>query len=92
MAILPPNQKWTAEEDRRLRILWEAEWPVLQIAVTLERSKGSITGRVHRLALAKRPSPIPQRVCPDQVHAFRTRQRELAAGLEAARHELARAA
>lgn len=24
MAILPPNQKWTAEEDRRLRILWEA--------------------------------------------------------------------
>lgn len=92
MAIIKKQPLWTKQEDDRLRILWEAEWPTLQIAAALKRSKSAITGRVHRIGLPKRKSPIPVKVCPDQVHAMRVRMRQLEAGIEAAREELARAA
>lgn len=87
--IYPRSPRWTAEEDRRLGILWNAGWPTIQIAVTLGRSKNAVCGRRRRLGLPERGSPIPAAVCPDKVFRFR---REVAAGMEAAREELARAA
>ena len=92
MAINPRSEYWTAEEDRRLRILWEAGWSTLQIAVTIGRSKSAVCGRARRLELPKRGTPIPQKICPDKVHAFRIRQREIDAANKAAREEIARAA
>jgi hypothetical protein len=89
MAILPRSAYWTAEEDRRLRILWDAEWSTLAIAVTLNRSRSGVCGRARRLNLAPRPSPIPQRIDPDKVAQFR---REVQAGNDAAREAIARAA
>lgn len=92
MAINNRTDFWTKEEDRRLRILWEAEWSTLQIAVTIGRSKNAVCARARRLDLPKRGTPIPQKICPDKVHAFRIRQREIDAANQAAREEIARAA
>lgn len=83
---------WTAEEDRRLRILWNAEWPTLHIALTIGRSKNAICGRARRLELTMRGTPIPSRVCPEEIHAMRVRLQEIDAGIEAARQALLRAA
>ena len=92
MTIPRRSSYWTAEEDRRLRILWDAEWSALAIAVTISRSRSAVCARARRLGLKARPAPIPQRICPEKVHAFRVRQREIEAGKEAARALIARAA
>lgn len=89
MAILPKTQPWSPEEDRRLRILWQAEWSTLAIAVTLGRSKNAVCARARRIDLPLRPSPIPVRICPEKVAAFR---REIEAGKALAREEIERAA
>lgn len=49
---------WTAEEDRQLAILWQAEWSTLSIAVTIGRSKNAICARARRIGLPERESPI----------------------------------
>lgn len=87
--ITPRALPWSAEEDRQLRILWGAGWSTLSIAVTIGRSKNGVCGRRRRLGLPERGSPIPAEVYPDKVFRFR---REIAAGMEAAREAMARAA
>ena len=80
---------WTAEEDRQLRILWDAGWSTLAIAVTIHRSRSAVCARARRIDLAPRPSPIPQYICPEKVARFR---REVMAGNDAAREAIERAA
>lgn len=55
------REEWSAEEDARLRRLWDQRDPQLStrvIGLAMGRSKSSVVGRSHRLHLPKRPSPI----------------------------------
>lgn len=55
----PPHPYWSKEEDRRLRILWEAGWTANAIAQDIGRSRNAVLGRRFRLGLPERESPIP---------------------------------
>lgn len=52
------DTKWTDKEDRQVKELWGLGWSTNAIAGKMRRSKNSIVGRVHRLNLPGRPSPI----------------------------------
>lgn len=92
-SIYQTRQKaWTPQEDAWLRLFWKENWPTLQIGIALERSKNSVIGRAYRLDLPRRAAIIPEQICPEQVAAFQQWQRQMDAGHEAARFELARAA
>lgn len=92
-SIYQTRQKaWTPQEDAWLRLFWKDNWPTLQIGIALERSKNSVIGRAYRLDLPRRPAIIAERICPAQVASFQRWQREIEAGNDAAREELARAA
>lgn len=50
--------KWSTEETRRLMALWDSGLSTAEIGRLMGRSKNSVIGRVHRLHLPQRPSPI----------------------------------
>jgi hypothetical protein len=50
--------KWTAEQDAELRARWGSGASILTIGRALLRTKNAVAGRVHRLGLVKRGSPI----------------------------------
>jgi GcrA cell cycle regulator len=52
---------WTQQEDARLRLLWAEGVSMSAIGGLMSRSKNSICGRVHRLELPGRASPIKPR-------------------------------
>ena len=86
---------WTAEDDARLRALWDAGHTLLQIGVRMGRSKNSVVGRAHRLRLTPRPSPIvPKGAARAPRSTGRFVRGNSAAALERARQitETARAA
>lgn len=85
----PRRPYWTAEEDRRLGILWEAGWSVNAIATTIGRSRGAVTGRRYRLGLAERECPIPFKRDGSKDER---RAAEIRAANDAARREIARCA
>ena len=49
---------WTEDKIKKLKKLWQAGKATAEIAKALGMSKNSIIGKVHRLDLAARPSPI----------------------------------
>ncbi len=49
---------WTEDKIKKLKKMWQAEKPTAEIAKILGMSKNSIIGKVHRLNLKTRPSPI----------------------------------
>ncbi len=49
---------WTEDKIKKLKKLWQAGKPTAEIAKNLGMSKNSIIGKVHRLNLKERPSPI----------------------------------
>ncbi len=49
---------WMAADDATLRGLWDAGIPTQRIAALMKRTKNAVIGRVHRLHLPARPSPI----------------------------------
>lgn len=49
---------WTEDKIKKLKKMWQAGKPTAEIAKTLGMSKNSIIGKVHRLNLKVRPSPI----------------------------------
>ncbi len=49
---------WTAERIAELKHLWAAGTPTAEIGRRLGVSKNAVVGKVHRLGLAGRPSPI----------------------------------
>ncbi len=85
----PPNKPWTEEEDRKLRILWDAGWSTVAIGTVLERGKNAICARARRINLPMRGSPIPTQYCPDALYQY---QRQLRAAEEEARQQIAKAA
>lgn len=58
---------WTPEIIARLRELWAAGVPTIQIARELGTTKNAIIGNAHRLYLDNRPSPIQPRTGPRPV-------------------------
>ena len=50
--------EWGEAETKSLRLLWDAGMSATEIGQRLGRSKNSVIGRVHRLDLPARPSPI----------------------------------
>lgn len=84
-AFDPANDYWSDQEDAELTRLWAAGEPLNAISGALgKRTRNAVSGRVHRLGLPHRISPIP-------FHQP-SRGRELAAGFLAAREAIARAA
>lgn len=49
---------WTPEMESRLRLMWSEKATSRQIAKELGVTPNSVIGKVHRLGLEKRPSPI----------------------------------
>jgi GcrA cell cycle regulator len=50
---------WSAPDDARLAVLWAEGHTCAVLAREFGRSRNGIVGRVHRLHLPPRPSPIP---------------------------------
>ena len=58
---------WTDEMVEGLRQMWEEGLTANEIAKRLGVSKNSIVGKVHRLCLKARPSPIKRKDNPEEV-------------------------
>lgn len=52
---------WTDERAERLRVMWVAGKSAGDIATAMGISRNAVIGKVHRLKLAARPSPIKYR-------------------------------
>lgn len=53
---------WSKADDARLAVLWAEGHTCAVLAREFGRSRNGIVGRVHRLHLPPRPSPIPGHV------------------------------
>lgn len=60
---------WTDERLERLRRLWAEGMSASKIGVQMGISKNSVVGKVHRLKLPSRPSPIQPRSEPKAKRA-----------------------
>jgi len=58
-----------ATDDLALRTFWDEGLSVVRISVALGRTKSSVVGRVHRLKLTPRPSPILRKPTPGAHHS-----------------------
>jgi GcrA cell cycle regulator len=56
---------WTDEAVEELKKMWDKGMTTGQIAKVLNVTKNSIIGKVHRLCLTARPSPIKKTANPD---------------------------
>ena len=52
---------WTEEKIKQLKKLWSKGKSTIEIAKELGISKNSVIGKVHRLELTARPSPIKKK-------------------------------
>ena len=52
---------WTEERLKTLRALWKDGFSVNEIGRRMGVSKNAVVGKVHRLGLPKRPSPLPRK-------------------------------
>lgn len=52
---------WTEDKIKQLKKLWNKGRSTIEIAKELGISKNSVVGKVHRLELANRPSPIKRK-------------------------------
>jgi len=55
------TEPWTSRDDARLRTGWATGVSAATIGASMGRTKNSVIGRVHRLGLPARPSPIKPR-------------------------------
>lgn len=55
---LVAHRGWSADDDEKLRALWDEGLSTAQIGLRMNRSKNSVIGRAGRLDLPARPSPI----------------------------------
>lgn len=58
---------WTDEAVEELKKMWERGMTTGQIAKALNVTKNSIIGKVHRLCLTARPSPIKKTDAPKET-------------------------
>lgn len=59
------SEEWTSERVNALRALWKEGLPTSEIGRRLGVTKNAVVGKVHRLGLAKRQSPIREK--PQEV-------------------------
>jgi GcrA cell cycle regulator len=52
------QQQWTEERLKKLKTLWKKGVSISQIGKELGVSRNAIAGKVHRMGLSKRQSPI----------------------------------
>ena len=60
---------WTDERLKTLRALWKDGLSVNEIGRRMGISKNSVVGKVHRLKLPGRPSPLPKKKPPENIFA-----------------------
>lgn len=58
---------WTLERVQKLCEMWAAGYSALTIGRMIGMGKNAVIGKVHRLGLKKRPSPIVRRASPIPV-------------------------
>ena len=63
---------WTEDIIKKLKKMWQVGKPTAEIAKTLGMSKNSIIGKVHRLNLKVRPSPIKKEAVKIQKKTTKT--------------------
>ena len=63
-----PPQKMTAEQNAQLSALWSEGHTASEIGRLMNVSKNAVIGRVHRLGLPGRPSPIRRGAEPSETH------------------------
>ena len=59
---------WTMDKIKQLKKLWTKGKSTVEIAKELGISKNSVIGKVHRLELTARPSPIKKKEVKVIVH------------------------
>ena len=57
-SVEPRSQEWSADELEALHTLWAEGLSSQEIGRRINRSKNAVLGKVHRLGLAGRPSPL----------------------------------
>lgn len=62
-------KKWSETEDSRLREMWAQGLSTQAIGERISRSKNCVVGRVRRLGLVNRPSPIIRKEIAPGVYA-----------------------
>lgn len=72
------NETWTDERIARLKVLWAAGATGGKIAAELGVTRNGVIGKVHRLGLDGRPSPIGPKAGGDPVKKEARRVREAA--------------
>ena len=55
---------WTTDAIARLRVLWDEGLSTAEIGRRLGVTKNAVVGKVHRLCLTARPSPIRRSATP----------------------------
>jgi len=63
---------WTTEMIEGLKKMWKGGLTTNEIAKELGVSKNSIVGKVHRLNLTSRPSPIKKKDGEDEIEVVQT--------------------
>lgn len=63
------SHEWTPQRINALIALWEEGIPTSEIGRRLDITKNAVIGKVHRLGLPKRGSPIKERVKPKKAVA-----------------------
>lgn len=66
------HANWSAERDMQLAALWAEGFTASEIARRMDTSKNAVIGRVHRLRLPKRNSPLhrPKKPAPPTIWTF----------------------
>ncbi|MDE2019727.1 MAG: hypothetical protein KGJ13_05280 [Patescibacteria group bacterium] len=59
--MFPGDTIWTDDLIKAVTELWNEGHPTAEIGRRLGISKNAVIGKVHRLALAPRPSPIQRK-------------------------------
>jgi GcrA cell cycle regulator len=77
--VIPPE--WTPVRVASLIALWEEGLPTSEIGRRLNVTKNSVVGKVHRLGLTKRESPIQHKKVKKETIATVVRLESLNAGM-----------
>jgi GcrA cell cycle regulator len=67
---------WTDERIEELKVLWAEGLTTGEIGKRLGISKNAVVGKVHRLDLQGRPSPIKRTAKPDRQKSTRAKEPE----------------
>jgi GcrA cell cycle regulator len=72
MTVQETSFEWTPESMARLEELWKEGLPTREIGSRLGITKNAVVGKMHRLGLAKRQSPIAPKEPPPAVVRLET--------------------